>query len=197
LNSDDKFAAFLAAQGTPFLNEVQRNLGNGVKPSSPNIGNNGADKKNEKTQPKDKSTYSVIPKGYVLKPRALLKHKISDAPPHVRELYDWLVLQADYRGQTMKSIKDIQDGLSWHVGFRKEVYSKSKCAMALKWLRKHRMIETMKTKLGLLVTICSYGFYQNPENYEDNNESWTKETNIGNYTESNMLKQEEVMGVAG
>ena len=202
----------LAKLGTTRIKEMQKNLANGIKPSEPDTNNsaanittpqavhepdiherftNGQDKTNEKTQ--DNSTYSVIPTGYVLKPRAILKHKISDAPPHVREVYDWFVLQADYRGQTIKSIKNIQDGLCWHVGFRKETYSKSKCAMALKWLRKHRMIETTKTKLGLIVTICSYDFYQNPENYESNNESLTKETDTGNYTERNMLKQKNAL----
>ena len=37
---------------------------------------------------------------------------------------------------------------------------------------------------------CPYDFYQNPENYEGNNESRTKETDVGNHTGRNMLKQE-------
>lgn len=42
MNSTDKFEMFMAKKGHTFINEMLRGLENGAKPSSPNIGNNGA-----------------------------------------------------------------------------------------------------------------------------------------------------------
>jgi hypothetical protein len=74
------------------------------------------------------------------------------------------------------SYKEIQEGLSWMIGYRKERYSKHQIENAMKYLTKHAMIATERTTRGLLVTICNYEIYQNPNNYEHHNESLTVAT---------------------
>lgn len=121
--------------------------------------------------------------GYYIKARKIQESEIAFAPPHVREIWDWLIKEANHkdngkfkRGQTMRSLKDVQDGLKWFIGYRKMTYSKSNCEMAMNWLRKRGMIETAKTTRGMIITIVNYDIYQNPKNYESNNEKCTKAT---------------------
>jgi len=121
--------------------------------------------------------------GYYIKARKIQESEIANAPPHVREIWDWLIKEANHknngkfkRGQTMRSLRDIQDGLKWYIGYRKMTYSKSNCEMAMNWLRKRGMIETAKTTRGMIITILNYDTYQNPKNYESNNENATKAT---------------------
>ena len=130
---------------------------------------------------------SKICGGYYIKSRKIQESEIASAPPHVREIWDWLLMQANYedykkggieikRGQTVRSYKDIQEGLHWMVGFRKETYTKWQCEIAMKWLTKREMITTVKTTRGLVITICNYDYYQDPKNYENHNESHNKTT---------------------
>ena len=111
--------------------------------------------------------------GYYIKARCIQESEISKAPPHVREIWDWLLMQANHsdskvckRGQCIRSYKDIQEGLSWYVGFRKETYKKHHCEKAMKWLKKADMIATEKTTRGIIITVINYDTYQNPKNYE-------------------------------
>jgi len=125
----------------------------------------------------------MISGGYYIKARQIQDSEISTAPPHVREIWDWLIKEVNHkdhknikRGSTFKSLNDISEGLKWYVGYRKEAYSKSKCEMAMNWLRKRDMITTTKTTRGMIITICNYDTYQDPKNYETNNERTTKRT---------------------
>jgi len=125
----------------------------------------------------------MITGGYYIKARKIQESDIAFAPPHVREIWELLIKDANHadngnfkRGDCFKSLRDIQDDLKWFVGYRKETYSKSKCEMAMNWLRKRDMITTAKTTRGMIITICNYGVYQNPKNYESNNEKSTKAT---------------------
>jgi len=123
--------------------------------------------------------------GYYIKSRFQQEGEIAKAPPHVREIWDWLVREVNHsydekngikRGSTVRSLRDMQEGLCWFVGYRKERYSKSKCEMATNWLRKRGMITTTKTTRGMRITICEYDYYQDLKNYETNNEKFTKPT---------------------
>lgn len=127
----------------------------------------------------------MIKGGYYIKSRKIQESKIASAPPHVREIWDWLLREVNYkdanvggtvikRGQTVRSFKDIQEGLSWTVGYRKETYKKWHCEIAMKWLTKELMITTTRTTRGLLITICNYDYYQDPKNYENDSETETK-----------------------
>lgn len=125
----------------------------------------------------------MIEGGYYIKARKIRNGEIAHAPPHVREIWDWLIQEANHkdngkikRGQTIRSYRDIQESLKWYVGFRKEIYSKWQCEIAMKWLVKHEMVTTTKTTRGLLITICNYEYYQDPKNYENHIEDHTRTT---------------------
>lgn len=121
--------------------------------------------------------------GYYLKARCIQESEISHAPPYVREIWDWLIKEANHcdtkickRGQTIRTFKDIQEGLCWYAGWRKHTYSKDQCEKAMKWLRKATMIATEKTTRGLLITVLNYDKFQTSSNYETDNESNRKAT---------------------
>jgi len=117
--------------------------------------------------------YPKIEGGYVLRPRSTKHSDLAHSPPVVREIFEWLVREANHdtnktctRGQCIRTYKDMQDGLHWMQGFIKRQYSKWDCERALKALRMATRIATQKTTRGLLITIVNYDFYQNPKNYK-------------------------------
>lgn len=129
----------------------------------------------------------VINGGYYIKARQIQDSEISKAPPYVREIWDWLLKEANHtytryggfevkRGQLFRSYNDIREGLSWFVGWRKMMYNENHTKKAMKFLREARMIATRKEPGGVLITICNYDIYQNPANYERTNESTTDRT---------------------
>ena len=124
-----------------------------------------------------------IDNGYILQPRKIEKSEIMQMPPVTRELWFYLIRNVqhkDYkklkRGQGYFRLNDIQEDLSWMVGYRKEKYSKPQLTKSLRRLREGNMIETTKATHGILVTICKYNVYQDPNNYEGNDEGNAKET---------------------
>jgi len=129
----------------------------------------------------------MIRGGYYLKARKIQESAIAHAPPHVREIWDWLLKECNHkekkvygmivkRGQCVRSYKDIQNGLAWFVGYRKHTYSRWDCEGAMKWLRKATMIATRKTTRGLHITVLKYSYYQDPQNYERHIRNYTKAT---------------------
>lgn len=130
----------------------------------------------------------MIKGGYYIKARQVQESEISHAPPHIREIWDWLLMKANHkdnkfmgiiieRGQLLTSYKEILDGLSWKVGYRKCKYSKSQCEIAMKFLRKGGMITTTKTTRGFLVNVINYTKYQEPKNYESHNKEDNEKDN--------------------
>ena len=126
---------------------------------------------------------SKIKGGYYLKARITQESDIAHAPPHVREIWDWLLKEANFedtkvckRGQTVRTYKDIQEGLHWMIGYRKMTYSKSQCENSMKWLKKAAMIATTKTTRGMIITIVNYDKYQSPDNYTQTTSATTKAT---------------------
>lgn len=129
----------------------------------------------------------MIKGGYYIKARCIQDSEIAIAPPHVREIWDWLLKEANHkdkkiskkiikRGECIRTYKDIIDGLKWKVGFRTERYSKWQCEMAMKWLTKADMIHTTRTTRGILIKIDKYDYYQNPKNYESHTRATMKAT---------------------
>lgn len=119
-----------------------------------------------------------IPGGYYLKARCIQDSAIAHAPPHVREIWDYLIKESNYgdrkthgsiirRGQLFTDYHEIMDALSWREGFVKKSYKKHHVDYAMRWLRQEAMITTEKTTRGLIITLCKYDTYQNPENYEN------------------------------
>ena len=74
------------------------------------------------------------------------------------------------RGQLLRSINDIRDGLAWKVGYRTERYSERQTKGAMKVLRTYGMMVPTKVLGGTLITICNYDRFQTPVNYEGTNE---------------------------
>jgi hypothetical protein len=121
-----------------------------------------------------------IPGGFYLKARCIQNSAIAIAPPHVREIWDWILKEANHkpmntygktigRGQLLTDYKEIQDGLHWKEGYIKKSYKKHHVDYAMRWLRQERMVTTQKTTRGLIITVCKYDRYQNPANYENAN----------------------------
>jgi hypothetical protein len=137
--------------------------------------------------------------GYYLKAKRIQQAAIMHAPPHVREIWDWILMKAVFsdgdnlkRGQVLASYDDIRDALSWNIGYRKQRYSKWDCEKAMKWLTKEQMITTTKTTRGLIITICKYDYYQNPKNYESHTESHKKTTTKPQCTDTIVNEVKEV-----
>ncbi|GAG85950.1 unnamed protein product [marine sediment metagenome] len=129
----------------------------------------------------------MIVGGYYIKARCIQNSEIAHAPPHIREIWDYLLREANHkdvkhngkiikRGQCVRRYEDILKSLHWMVGWRKQSYSKSQCETAMKWLKKRGMITTKKTIRGMTITICNYDYYQTAENYENHNSTRMKTT---------------------
>lgn len=129
----------------------------------------------------------MIKGGYYLKARKIQMSVIMRQPPHVREIWDWLIMNANHkdkkyngfivkRGQLFRSYRDILEGLSWYVGWRKMSYHENHAKTTMKILRKHGMITTKKALGGVLITIVNYDIFQKPENYENTTENTTENT---------------------
>jgi hypothetical protein len=126
-----------------------------------------------------------IPNGYYIKARIIQDSEIANSPPHFREIWDWLIKEAQFRdmkvsgrmilrGQCFTTYREILQGLSWKVGYRKESYTKGQCESAMKFLRSRGMITTMKTTRGMIITVCNYDKYQCTKNYENQTETYNE-----------------------
>jgi hypothetical protein len=141
---------------------------------------------------------AMITGGYVLQPRIIKNSEIAHAPPHVREIWFYLIREANHktnnvckRGELIRSYRDIQEALHWYVGWRKEKYKKHQCEIAMKWLTKRHMVATRKTTRGLRIKILQYNKYQDPKNYEKDRERQTTDTiNKNEKNEKNVKKKE-------
>ena len=130
-----------------------------------------------------KKTSSQIPKGYILKARCIEDSAIAHAPPHARELFDYFLRKAFWkdgdklkRGQLLTNYKQIQDDLRWYVGNRPMRYERHQIETAMKLLARTGAVTRARTTRGLIVTVCNYGLYQSPENYENHSETVLKPT---------------------
>ena len=143
--------------------------------------------------------------GYILESRSILNSAIWKMPPLYFKVWHFLLLKAQYtdykglkRGQLYTSIGEIREACSYYVGFRKETPTRKEIWSILEWLRgpheedaegntkgnnERNMIVTTKATHGLLVTICNFNVYQDPKNYEGNNERNTNGTMNGTRTE--------------
>lgn len=124
----------------------------------------------------------VINGGYYIKSRNIQNSEIAHAPPHVREIWDYLLMMANHadnhicnRGQHLTTIDKIREALHWYCGWRKETYKKSACENSMKWLKKAGMVTTRRTTRGSVITIVNYSLYQDPANYESRKVNSTKD----------------------
>jgi hypothetical protein len=143
-----------------------------------------------------------IPGGYYIKARCIQNSEIAIAPPYVREVWDWLLKEANHmdqkihgklikRGQMFRTFKDIKEGLHWKVGYRKMTYKKWQIEKAMKFLRERTMIATMKATRGIFITIINYDFYQTPANYNGQREQQREQRSAD--TKNNNGKKKELI----
>jgi hypothetical protein len=120
--------------------------------------------------------------GYYIKARCIVKKPIGHAPPHIREVWDYLLREANHksvlvglhtikRGQLLRSYDQIAEDLCWFVGWRKERYSVDQMKASMRYLRKHLMITTQRTPRKTLISVINYDTYQDPKNYENTREA--------------------------
>lgn len=139
----------------------------------------------------------MIPGGYILQPRVIANSDIATAPPYTREIWSYLLREANSsdnryaghsikRGQLFRDYKTIRDSLAWFVGYRKMRYNENQVKKTMKFLRETGRITTAKELGGVLITICNYDYYQNPKNYERT----TGETNEN--TRVNFMKNQGI-----
>lgn len=125
--------------------------------------------------------------GYYIKARCIRDSDIAHAPPHVREVWDYLLREANHRDQTYKGFivkrgqlfrtySEIREALSWQIGWRKMTYNENHMKKSMKILREYRMIDTQKELGGVLITVLNYHKYQTPENYEGTSERTSERT---------------------
>ncbi|RMC93047.1 DNA replication protein DnaD [Clostridium autoethanogenum] len=132
--------------------------------------------------------------GYILLSRTLIESQIFDKPPLYLKVWIYLLSKAQHkdfkrlkRGELWTSISEIREACNWYVGYRKETPTKKQIYTILEWLRnpckwnrerteKGTMIETTKGTQGMLININKYSFYQDPKNYEGNNQNKNEET---------------------
>jgi hypothetical protein len=156
--------------------------------------------------------------GYYIKARCIQDSYVAHTPPYVREIWDWILKECNHadfrdikRGQCVRTFKDIQDGLSWYIGYRKMKYTKWQCEKAMKTLLRATMIATRKTTRGLVITVINYDFYQNPKNYDSNtiatteqqcadtiykNDKNDKNNNTDNiYTDGNLFEKHSISNI--
>jgi|ERR1035437_474534 hypothetical protein len=119
----------------------------------------------------------MIKGGYILQPRIIQESDISVAPPYVREIWGYLLREANCqdnkyngheikRGQLFRSYDDIKEGTKWFIGWRKMTYNENQTKKAMKFLRDTQRITTTKELGGVMITVCKYDYYQSPKNYD-------------------------------
>lgn len=119
----------------------------------------------------------MIDRGYILVSRKIDDSEVSKMPPCTRELWSYFLRKVNHkthksllRGQGHFLFADIQKDLSWSIGYRAETYSKPQITKAIRRLKEAGMIETAKATRGIVITVSKYDYYQNPANYEGNDE---------------------------
>jgi hypothetical protein len=124
----------------------------------------------------------MIKGGYILQPRVFGESDASKMPPVTREIWMYILRKVNHsdskqfkRGQGFFRFSDIQNDLCWYAGYRKIMYSKPQITKSLRRLCEGNMTATMKATRGIVITVCNYDHYQNPKNYEGNDEKITKE----------------------
>ena len=126
--------------------------------------------------------------GYYIKARCIKNSSIANAPPYVREIWDYLLREANHkdkkysgyiikRGQLFRSYRDIRDDLCWKVGYRTERYNENQMKMGMRYLMKQLMITVAKQPRGNIITVCNYDYYQNPKNYDTTSDTTSEATN--------------------
>lgn len=119
-----------------------------------------------------------IPGGYILIARKILESELMDKPPHYLKLWVWMLGKAFWkdgdklrRGQFHTTTAEMQEAVSYKIGYRKKLATKDEIRSAYEAFTKAAMITTTKATRGMVITVCNYDLYQNPNLYEGHNEA--------------------------
>jgi hypothetical protein len=128
-------------------------------------------------------------KGYILLSRKITSSEIFNKPPLYLKVWVYLLSHAQYKdykglkkGQLWVSVDKIREDCSYFKGYVKVTPSKDEINKIIAYLRsadesdyesdaKATMIATTKATRGLVINIENYAYYQDPKNYESNDES--------------------------
>lgn len=120
----------------------------------------------------------VIPGGYVMIARKLFLGDLMDKPPLYFKLWAYMLDRANWkdrdklrRGEFVATIAEMQEAMSYRVGYRKSTPTKDEIRSAYEYFVTAKMITTAKTTRGMIINICKYELYQNPKNYETHGEA--------------------------
>ncbi len=141
--------------------------------------------------------------GWVKFYRQFYTSEISHKPPHFREVFIWLIVNANHkpgrssgrliqRGQLVRSYNDIREALYWEVGSRKELYEDHQIKSAIRWLKKVRMITTTKTTRGSVITICEYDLYQSEDCSKTTSKTTGKQQENTTINKKERIKEEDI-----
>jgi hypothetical protein len=118
-----------------------------------------------------------IPGGFFLMARKIGTSDLMEAPPLWSKLWLWMLSRATYkdtgnlkRGQFITTIKEMQEAMSYRVGYRKESPTKKQIRRAYEGFVEGTMIVTTKVTRGMIITILNYNKYQTARNYEGHSE---------------------------
>jgi len=124
--------------------------------------------------------------GYILLARKLLTSGIMQMPPLYLKLWIWMLMKASWkdhgnlkRGQLFTSLRQMQEAMSYNVGYRIVKPSIKEIRGVTKFLTKVSMVVTTKVRHGMIITILNYEHYQDAKSYEGHNEGHTKGHNRG------------------
>lgn len=125
--------------------------------------------------------------GYILVSRKIVESEIWRKPPLYLKVWIWLLCRAQFqnynnleRGQVFTSVKEIQEACYHYSGYRKERPTEKQIRTILNWLRNpcggvngsndgSPMVVTTGVTHGIVVTICNFNDYQDPNFYGGNN----------------------------
>ena len=127
--------------------------------------------------------------GYLLLARAIADSYLMAKPPLYIKLWIWMLCKANFkdrdklkRGQLVTSIKQMQQAMSYYIGYRKITPSRDEIRAAYGYFSGHHekgneghalppAITITKTTRGMVITICNYSIYQNQKNYDTHRQS--------------------------
>lgn len=129
----------------------------------------------------------AIEQGYFIIARQILQSEVMNWNPVWFKLWIWLLAKANHkevkikgvifhRGEVLTSYAEMQEVCQYKIGYRLKKPSKSVIRNFCEKLTKLRMATTTKTTRGFWIKIDKYDFFQNPNNYEENNEGNNKTT---------------------
>jgi hypothetical protein len=128
---------------------------------------------------------SKIRGGYILLSRKIIESEIWLKPPLYLKVWIYLLCKAQHskykgldKGCLRTSIPEIIDECQWKVGYRTVRPTKDQVYRVLDWMRNAStnatmnatMITTTNATHGILAKVENYCFYQDPKNYERNDE---------------------------